>query len=76
MNISDLQRKDIIDLKTGRRLGKIVDAYLTESGALEYFVVVERRLFFFFKSSTEKNIYLKNINKIGTDVILVDIEEN
>lgn len=76
MNISDLQRKDIIDLKNGKRLGRIIDAYIEDNGMLDYFVVTERRLLFFFKSSSEKNIYLKQIKKIGTDVILVDVEEN
>ena len=42
---------------------------------LDYFIVVERKLFFFFKNGSEKNIILKQIKKIGTDVILVDIEE-
>lgn len=75
LNLSDLQRKDVIDIKDGKRLGRIVDAYIKDDGMLDYFIVVERRLFFFYKNSSEKNIILKNIKKIGTDVILVDIEE-
>ena len=75
LNLSDLQRKDVIDIKDGKRLGRIADAYIKDDGMLDYFIVVERKLFFFFKNGSEKNIILKQIKKIGTDVILVDIEE-
>lgn len=71
MNLSDLQRKDIVNINTGERLGRIIDAIMNESGLIEYFIVMKRRLFF-FKSNEEKNIYIKNIKKIGMDVILVE----
>ncbi len=71
MNLSDLQRKDIVNINTGERLGRIIDAMMNESGLIEYFIVMKRRLFF-FKSNEEKNVYIKNIKKIGMDVILVE----
>ena len=71
MNLSDLQRKDIGNINTGERLGRIIDAMMNESGLIEYFIVMKRRLFF-FKSNEEKNVYIKNIKKIGMDVILVE----
>ena len=71
MNLSDLQRKDIVNINTGERLGRIIDAIMNESGLIEYFIVMKRRLFF-FKSNEEKNVYIKNIKKIGMDVILVE----
>ncbi len=71
MNLSDLQRKDIVNINTGERLGRIIDAMMNESGLIEYFIVMKRKLFF-FKSNEEKNVYIKNIKKIGMDVILVE----
>ena len=71
MNLSDLQRKDIVNINTGERLGRIIDAIMNESGLIEYINVMKRRLFF-FKSNEEKNVYIKNIKKIGMDVILVE----
>lgn len=71
MNLSDLQRKDIVNINTGERLGRIIDAIMNESGLIEYFIVMKRKLFF-FKSNEEKNVYIKNIKKIGMDVILVE----
>ena len=71
MNLSDLQRKDIVNINTGERLGRIIDAIMNESGLIEYFIVMKRKLFF-FKSNEENNVYIKNIKKIGMDVILVE----
>lgn len=73
MNLSDLQRKDIVNLTDGRRLGRIIDAEVTELGAISYFVVLEKKFWHFFKSAGEVTITFSQIKKIGSDVILVEI---
>lgn len=72
MNLSDLQRKDIINIETGKKLGKIVDAQMNERGMIEFFVVMDHKFLRFWKSSGEINVTIDQIKKIGTDVILVN----
>ncbi len=71
MNLSDLQRKDVIEINSGTRLGKIYDVKIDESGQIIYFVVVNRKFLQFWKSAEEKNIPMPMIKKIGIDTILV-----
>ena len=72
MNLSDLQRKDIINIDTGKRLGRIIDAQVNEKGIIEFFVVMDHKFWRFWKSSGEINVTINQIKKIGTDVILID----
>ena len=72
MNLSDLQRKDIINIETGKKLGKIVDAQMNERGMIEFFVVMDHKFWRFWKSNGEINVTIDQIKKIGTDVILVN----
>ncbi len=73
MRLSDLQRKDVISILDGRRLGKIIDIELNGAGNIEYFVVEPKRFFFWFGSSEETTVNFKQIQKIGEDVILVEL---
>lgn len=75
VRLTDLQNKDIIDIKTGKVIGGIIDIILDEQGTLES-LVVERKKFLvsLFSSKDEIEIKWKQINKIGEDVILVSIE--
>ncbi len=72
MNLSDLQRKDVINIESGKRLGRIIDATINEKGLIEHFVVMDHKFWKFWKSAGEFNITIEQIKKIGTDVILVD----
>ena len=72
MNISDIQRKDVINIESGKRLGKIIDAAINEKGIIEFFVVMDHKFWKFWKSAGEITITIDQIKKIGTDVILVD----
>jgi len=71
MRLSDLQIKDIVNINDGKKIGKIIDAEITETGNIVH-LVVERKTFLFSKDN-ETNITFNQIKKIGTDVILVDI---
>lgn len=76
MHISDLQSKSIIDLNTGKNLGKIIDLVLDEKGNTLELIVEKKR--FFLNFLTKDNITFKwsNINRIGEDVILISIDTN
>lgn len=74
MRLSDLQTKMVVNIKDGKHLGTIIDAEVNEMGQILYFTVMNRRfLKKFFKSEPEVNITIKQIVKIGTDVILVEL---
>lgn len=70
MRLADLQRKDVVSIKDGRKLGRIVDVEMDGLGAIQY-LVVEPKKFFHFFSSKEETVMFKQIEKIGEDVILV-----
>ena len=69
--LSDLQSKDIINLIDGRKIGTIIDIFIGDEGKIEE-VVVQRKKFIFFNSSIV-NIKWMEIDKIGKDVILVNM---
>ena len=73
MQLSELQVKDIVNTKDGKRLGRIVDAKVDNKGIIEYFVVEHRKWFRIFSSNAEINVTFQQIVKIGEDVILVDL---
>lgn len=77
MHISDLQNKSIVDLNTGKNLGKIIDLVLDEKGNTLELIIEKKRGFLKFISSGENTIIKWNsINKIGEDVILINIDMN
>ncbi len=74
MRLSDLQAKMVVNVKDGKHLGMIVDAEVNEAGQIIYFTVMVRHLVKrLFKNEPEVNITIKQIVKIGTDVILVEL---
>lgn len=75
MRLSDLQSKDIISTRDGKRIGRIIDVEVDSvEGKIIYFVVEPKH---FLKktltSSKEAEVSYKEISKIGEDVILVDL---
>ena len=40
MFLSDLQTKDLISIKDGRRIGRIIDAEINTDGLLIYLIIV------------------------------------
>ena len=71
MLLSDLQSKDIINLFDGRRLGSIIDVNISNDGHILELIVQRKRFLFF--SSAALNLKWEQIDKIGKDVILVNI---
>ena len=75
MRLSDLQRKTIINLLDGKNIGNIIDVNVDEKGVINGLVVEKRRFFLsFFSNKKSPLVKWENIEKIGEDVILVNIE--
>ena len=74
MRMSELQRKDIININDGRIVGRIIDAEIDEKGNL-YGLIIEKSKYMKSLFSTESDITIKfdQIKKLGSDVILIDI---
>lgn len=70
MFLSDLQNKDIINTKTGKKLGHIIDAKIDDNGTIIFLVVETKRISL---TNSDINVNFNNIEKIGEDVILVNI---
>ena len=73
MLLSDLQNKDIISLFTGNNLGRIVDVEIDEKGNIVSMVCEPKKFFLRFFKSKETTFKFTDIEKIGTDVILLKI---
>jgi len=74
LKLSELQTKMVINVKDGKHLGVIVDADVNNEGQINYFVVMPKHFFKrLFKSEVDTNVEIKQIIKIGEDVILVDL---
>lgn len=74
MYLSELQTKDIVSVIDGRRLGRIIDAQIDTEGKIIHLVIESKRgLRSFMNQTTDVTIKFTDINKIGEDVILVNI---
>ena len=76
MLLSDLQTKDIINMRNGNNLGRIVDAKIDTTGKITYLVAEERKLIRKVTRGGEITFNFESIKKIGEDVILVDLWYN
>ncbi len=74
MRISELQSKDIVNTKDGKKIGKISDLIIDQTGKIEYLIVEPSKLFKRYASwNNETKIEFNQITKFGSDVILVDL---
>ncbi len=71
MNLSELQKKDIINLETGINLGRIVDAEINTDGQVIRFATEQKKIFKKVFRGGDNTINFSSIVKIGSDVILV-----
>lgn len=74
MRLSDLQHKDIVNIIDGSKIGNIIDIKIDSKGNMEG-LVVEKSKFIISMFTTKNEIEIKweQIEKIGEDVILVNI---
>ncbi len=73
MLLSDLQTKDIINVKDGNNLGRIIDAKIDNTGKIIYFVSEPKKLMRRVTRGGDVSFNFEKIKKIGEDVILVDL---
>ena len=76
MRLSDLQKKDVINIVDGKKLGNIVDIKIEETTGKIIALVVQTNKFILniFSNKEEFDVYWPQIQKIGEDVILIKTE--
>jgi YlmC/YmxH family sporulation protein len=78
MRLSDMNGKEIIDLKKGERMGVLGQADLEideNTGHIKAFLIPTLKWFGFKKNGTEVRIPWRNIKKIGSDMIIIDFND-
>ena len=70
--LSDLQSKDVINIYDGKKIGTIIDVNIDQKGNINE-LSVQRRRFLIFSAGTVA-IKWSQIDKIGKDVILVNVD--
>ncbi|GGG89910.1 MULTISPECIES: PRC-barrel domain-containing protein [Paenibacillus] len=78
MKISDFQTKDVINIVDGKKLGQVSDLELDlRQGRIDSIVIPQYTRFMglFGNGGTEVVIPWRNIVKIGTDVVLVRMDD-
>ncbi|MEG2457630.1 MAG: YlmC/YmxH family sporulation protein [Bacilli bacterium] len=75
MRLSELQRKDIVNMVDGKKIGKIIDVEIKENDGTMESLVIEKSRYIKNLFNTEGELLIKftQIKKFGEDVILVDI---
>ena len=65
MYLSDLQSKDIISVKDGRKIGRIIDAEINSQGRIINLIIEEKKNFRkFVISSEDTKVSFDNISKM------------
>ena len=72
MLLSDLQNKDVVSIKTGDNLGRIIDVEINEEGKIINIYAETKKIFRKYFSNEEMIFKFSDIEKIGTDCILVN----
>lgn len=75
MRLSDLQRKDIVNINDGRIIGRIIDAEINDKdGSLESLIIEKGKYMrSLFSNDNDVTIKFEQIKKLGSDVILVEL---
>ena len=75
VRLSDLQHKDVINIIDGSKVGNIIDIKIDSAGNMEG-LIVEKSKFIVSMFSTKNELEIKweQIEKIGEDVILVNVK--
>jgi len=71
VRLSDLQNKDVVDLKSGVKIGNIIDIKIDLNGSIASLILEKKKYSRLFSSNDEIEISYDKIVKIGEDVILI-----
>lgn len=71
MNLSELQKKEIINISDGKRIGLIIDVIVNKDGKIDSLILEDKRFNKRF-SKSDFRVYWNQIIKIGDDIILID----
>ena len=74
MKMSELQDKDIINIKDGKNVGRIIDLEVSDDGKINYIIAEPNKFLRLRSFNKETNILFDQIVRIGKDVILVDLD--
>ena len=72
MRLSEVQRKNIINLVDGSLVGRIIDVVIDNNGKITDLVLEKGKNKMFFVESSEILIKFEQIKKLGSDVILIE----
>lgn len=72
MKLSDMQDKDVVELKTGLKVGNIVDIKINTEGFIESLILERKRFSKLFSNNDFIEVSFSKIEKIGEDVILIN----
>ncbi len=78
MRLSILQKKDVINIGDGTKIGNIIDIKIDEvTGKIESLIIERTGLSFnIFSNRGEFEIKFNQIEKVGEDVIIVRLENS
>jgi YlmC/YmxH family sporulation protein len=73
--ISELAKRDIINVFNGAKLGLVKDVQIdSETGTVHAIVLQGRRRFWFFPAGKDVIVPWTKIKKFGVDAVLVELE--
>lgn len=73
MKLSDLQDKDVVNINDGKRIGNIIDVNIDSEGKTTGLMVEKSKFIVSLFNNNIVEIKWHQIEKIGKDVILVNI---
>ena len=79
VRLSDLIGKDIVNIQNGSRLGMVADSDLViqaETGEIDSIILPSRSSFFNIWDKNNLNIPWSAVRKIGSEVIIVDLDDS
>ena len=72
MRLSDLQNKDVVDIRTVEKIGNVRDVLISEeTGNILNLIIYDKKGLLNILRGDEVTISWNQIKKIGTDVILI-----
>ena len=73
MRLSGLQNKDVVNIIDGKKIGNIIDVSIDSNGKTVGLIVEKYKFLVSMFTNREIEIRWSQIEKIGEDVILVNI---